>query len=113
MAWNASVEGYVVLTVIFEKEGNQFTAYCRELGTPTCGDTIEEALANLEEAIQVHIEGLRETGELERFFKGRHVRIDMMPPMNVWPPTEDMSLWIRPRQIATAFPFRVPVLQGN
>ncbi len=58
--------GYIVLTGIVDEEDGQFASYCRELGTASCGDTISEALENLREAIELHIEGLEEVGELQR-----------------------------------------------
>ena len=41
-----NVVGYVTLTGFVEKEDNQFVSYCRELGTSSCGDTVEEAFQN-------------------------------------------------------------------
>lgn len=58
--------GYIVPTGIVDEEDGQFASYCRELGTSSCGDTISEALENLREAIELHIEGLEEVGELQR-----------------------------------------------
>ena len=36
------IAGYIQVTVTFTREGKQWTALCNELGTATCGDTIEE-----------------------------------------------------------------------
>ena len=49
-------------------------SFCRELGTASCGDTIDEALQNLEDAIGVHLGALEETGELGRFLRDRNVK---------------------------------------
>ena len=68
---------YVTLTGIVEKDDGQFVSYCRELGTSNCGDTVEEAFANLGDAIDVHIDALIETGELSKVFRERHIRIDI------------------------------------
>jgi predicted RNase H-like HicB family nuclease len=38
------MENMVRLTGIVEPEDGMFAAYCSELGTATCGDTLEEAL---------------------------------------------------------------------
>ena len=42
-------EGIVTLTGIVEKEDDQYVSYCRELGVASCGDTIDEALINLDD----------------------------------------------------------------
>jgi len=71
--------GYIVVTGIVEREGNQFVSHCRELGTSSCGDTVEEAFRNLEDAIEVHLSALEETGEILRVLRERHIRIDLEP----------------------------------
>lgn len=71
------LKGVVLLTCIAVAEDEQFVSYCRELGTTSCGDTVEEAIENLQDAIDVHIEALLETGELSRFLKERNVRIEL------------------------------------
>ena len=69
------MEGIVVLTSVVEEEGDQFVSYCTELETASCGDTIEEAFANLEEAIIVHLNALEETGERDRVFRERNIEV--------------------------------------
>ena len=63
--------GYITLThVVLQEEGdNAYTGYCPELGTATCGDTPDEAMQNLGEAVVMHLNALEETGERKRFFK--------------------------------------------
>ena len=70
--------GYIVLTGIVEEEDGQFSSYCRELGTASCGDTITEALENLGDAIELNIEGLEEVGELERTLRERNIKVRYM-----------------------------------
>ncbi len=67
---------FIRLTVIIEKEGDVYLAYCKELGTITCGDTIKEAKANLLDALEVYIEGLEEIGERDKVFGEKGVRIE-------------------------------------
>lgn len=43
-------------TIWEEKEG--FVSKCPELNVASCGDTIEEALSNLKEAVELYIENL-------------------------------------------------------
>jgi predicted RNase H-like HicB family nuclease len=43
-------------TAILHKEDNLYVAECPEVGTASQGYTIEEALANLQEATEVYLE---------------------------------------------------------
>ena len=81
-----AITGEIVLTEIVEQDGEQFAAYCLELGTASCGDTIQEAFDNLEEAIWVHLNELEETGERERVFREKNILI------TAWPQREQTSL---------------------
>ena len=79
-------EGYILLTEVVEEDDGQFAAYCLELGTATCGDTIEEALSNLQEAIVVHLNALDEVGTRERVFKERNIVVHPMAShIEQWP----------------------------
>ena len=51
----------ITLTAIIEREGDGYVALCPELDIASQGDTIEEALANLKEAL----EGFFETASAE------------------------------------------------
>lgn len=44
------------LTAVIEKEGNGYVSLCPELDIASQGDTIEDARANLIEAIQLFLE---------------------------------------------------------
>ena len=59
----SDIEGYVVLTYKFNREGKRYTAYCEELGTATFGRSLKEAEARLEEAVGLHLNTLEELGE--------------------------------------------------
>ena len=51
-------------TVILEREEGGYHAFCPALkGCHTQGDTLEEALANVREAIEAYLESLRKHGE--------------------------------------------------
>lgn len=45
-----------VYTAILEREGNQFVALCPELDVASQGATVEEATANLKEAVELFLE---------------------------------------------------------
>jgi predicted RNase H-like HicB family nuclease len=68
--------GSVLLTGIVAEEDGQFVSYCRELGTASCGDTIEEAFDNLWDAVEVHLDALAETDEILRVLREKNIRID-------------------------------------
>ena len=69
----------VTLTHVFTKEGDQFVSYCMELGTSSCGDTIEEAFDNIKEAVEVHLNALEQMGEMERVFRERGITVHYSP----------------------------------
>jgi len=49
------------ISAIIEKDEHGYYAYCPELdGCQTQGDTLEEALANIKEAIELYLETLSE-----------------------------------------------------
>ena len=49
--------------VVIEKAGSNFSAYSPDLpGCVSTGPTVEEVRKNMEEAIEFHLEGLREDG---------------------------------------------------
>lgn len=68
-------EQYILLTLEITKEDGQYAAYCRELGTATCGDTLDEAQANIVEAVMLDLNTLEEIGERARFFKERGIKV--------------------------------------
>jgi predicted RNase H-like HicB family nuclease len=51
-------------TVIVERSDNNYGAWAPDLpGCITTGATVEETLANMREAIELHLEGMREDGD--------------------------------------------------
>jgi len=45
-----------VFTAIVEKEGNRFVALCPELDVASQGDSVEQAIVNLREAVELFLE---------------------------------------------------------
>jgi predicted RNase H-like HicB family nuclease len=45
-----------ILTAVVHKEGNLYVAECPETGTASQGESIEEAIGNLQEATQLYLE---------------------------------------------------------
>ncbi len=52
------------LTGVLWHEGNLIVSKCPELGVASCGETVEEALENLREAVTLYLENARELGLL-------------------------------------------------
>jgi len=51
-------------SVVIERDAEGYYAFCPELqGCYTQGDTYEEALANIKDAIRLHVEDRLESGE--------------------------------------------------
>ena len=98
-----SSQGYVVLTGFVEPEDHLFVSHCPELGVASCGETAEEALDNLGEAIAVHLEALEEIGELERVFRENQLKVITAPS-----PTESVSVSIPPGKTVRAYTQPVP-----
>lgn len=53
------------LTTVVWKEGKDYVSICPELGVASCGDSLEEAKTNLEEAVELYIENAKELGMLD------------------------------------------------
>jgi len=52
------------LSVVIEKDANGYFAYCPELqGCYTQGETYEEVLGNIKDAIKLHLQDRAESGE--------------------------------------------------
>jgi len=52
------------LTATIWREGDQYVSRCPELGVASAGDTAEEALEALREAVELYLENARELGML-------------------------------------------------
>jgi len=75
---------YIFLTIILEKEDNGlWTAECKELGTATFGNSIEDARNKIEEAICLHLDTLEEVGERERFLKEHNIKLHTKQPDSI------------------------------
>jgi len=70
-----AVAGYIDVEIVVTKEGNQYSSWCPELDIASCGDSPEEAVRNLGDALELYLSTLEEEGERERVFKERGIRI--------------------------------------
>lgn len=71
---------YITVTCVITKEDDQFSVVCTELDTASYGDSVEEALDNITEAIEVDLTALAERGQLRSFLRERGVKIMQGPP---------------------------------
>ena len=74
VAASRDVVAYVVMTFRVYPEGKQYVAECVELGTASCGETIDEAFANIQDATVLYLNAIGESGERERIFRRRNIR---------------------------------------
>ena len=73
-------EGYVTLTLEFEKEGRRWVGVCKQLGTSTYSRSLTEAEKQLREAVCTHLNTLEDVGERERFFKENGIKVHSAKP---------------------------------
>ena len=71
--------GYIILTPKVAKEEEQWTGECLELGTATYGDTLDEVQRELRELVMLHLNGLEDIKERERFFRDHNIPIYPTP----------------------------------
>ena len=79
----ARIEGYIVVTVKFAEEGDQWSAVCRELGTAACGDTFEEAREAIENLMLLHLRALEDAAARKQFFKKHGIKFHKQKPKAV------------------------------
>jgi len=53
------------LTGVCWHEGEAVVSKCPELGVASCGESVEEAMANLREAVELYLENAQELGLLD------------------------------------------------
>ena len=52
-------------TAVLWKEGDAYVSKCTELGVASCGNTLQEAIENLKEAVELYVENAKELGLME------------------------------------------------
>lgn len=52
-------------TAVVWKEAEGYVSKCPELGVASCGDTFDEAVSNLREAVELYLENATELGIIE------------------------------------------------
>jgi len=67
--------GYIAVEIVVTKEGNQYSSWCPELDIASCGNSPEEAVKNLSDALELYLDTLEQEGERKQIFKERGLRI--------------------------------------
>lgn len=74
---------FIEITIIFQPEGDKWTAECRELGTAAFGDTLDEAREAIEDLVQLHLDTLEKLGECNRFLRESGVKVHRVAPKRI------------------------------
>ena len=97
--------GYVVLTGTVQWDEVAYWSRCPELGVASCGDTIEEALDNLGEALELQLLALADIGRLEQDFQENGITVQTGPR-----PTESVIVSAPLGKILRIYVLPVPAL---
>jgi predicted RNase H-like HicB family nuclease len=62
------------LSIFVRKEGNQYASWCPELDVASCGDTMEEACDNLDDAVDLYLDTLAKEGKFFEILEERGFR---------------------------------------
>ena len=69
------------LTAIIEREGDGYVAFCPELDIASQGDTVSQARANLQEALELFFETASSQEVVSRLRNGTYItRLDVAAP---------------------------------
>ncbi len=66
---------YIIVSVMVEREGDQYVSKCVELGTASFGASEEEAVRNAIDATLAYLDTLEDLGECDRVLQQKGVPI--------------------------------------
>ena len=66
---------YLQYSVLVRLEGKEYASWCPELDVASSGATVEEAAANLRDAVRCFLDTYIELGELSRMVKERGLKL--------------------------------------
>ena len=75
--------GFIALTLEVTEEAKRFVSRCRELGTASCGDTVDEAFENIKDATIEYLNAIERLGERPRIFKEKGIVLQKKPPTTI------------------------------
>ncbi len=67
--------GYIVVDFVITKDNDQYSSWCPDLDIASCGDSVEEAIDNLRDALELYLSTLEEEGEQDSVFKERGIKL--------------------------------------
>lgn len=97
--------GYIVLTFRVQQEGDQYVSVCEELGIASCGDTLEEAFAALEDAANVYLATLEDESELARVIVERGIPVYPGQPVD----NGEIAVRARPHEYVSPYTVSLPL----
>jgi len=68
-------KAFVILTLAFHREENDWVGKCLELSTSTYGRSLDRVQNELRELVGLHLNSLEDVGERERFFREHNIKI--------------------------------------
>ena len=96
------MERTIALHLEVEREDDLYVANCPALDLSSYGDTVDDAVAHLKDAIALYLETIAQDGELERVLAERGIAIE--PPLTV-----NYRVTVHPGVFATVGRFPVGV----
>jgi hypothetical protein len=104
---SALIEGYVVVTLEFRKEGQRWLGHCRELSTATDAETFDAVVEELVDLVTLHLNELEDVGERQRFFAEHGIELVRDEPKEVQRtlPVSFDDEWL---VVARAMPVEIP-----
>jgi predicted RNase H-like HicB family nuclease len=64
---------YIILTIVIQREGDYYVSKCVELGTASFGHSKGEAVSNIRDAIELHLNTLEDLGECETALRAKGI----------------------------------------
>jgi predicted RNase H-like HicB family nuclease len=80
---NTAAGGFISVTLAVRREGKQYVSECLELGTASCGDTLDEAADNIKEATLEYLNTIERLGERERIFREKGIVLRKRRPSTI------------------------------
>jgi predicted RNase H-like HicB family nuclease len=98
-------DGHIQLTFKGYREDDQWVSECVELGTSSCGDTVDEAFAALEDATLLYLQTLDDAGERARVLRERGIEVSPGAPEG---DGEEIPVRARPNEVVSPHPLAIP-----
>lgn len=99
-----SGDRYVELTFKVTEEDGQYVSSCDEFDIASCGDTVDEAMENIIDAVNVYLQTLFEIGDLNRFLKEKAVIVKTYRVSKRTPPRREVRVlldqWAQKSRVA-------------